>query len=54
MQTEVGAPVVAALNKADDEIKEKIKREVYEKFNHAYPDGNIIIDSSALVIYGEK
>lgn len=54
MQTEVGAPIVAALSKADDEMKEKIKKEVYEKLNQKYPDGNIIIDSSALVIYGEK
>lgn len=54
MQTEVGAPIVAALSKADNKMKEKIKREVYEKLNQKYPDGNIIIDSSALVIYGEK
>ena len=54
MQTEVGAPIVAALSKAEDEMKEKIKKEVYEKLNQKYPDGNIIIDSGALVIYGEK
>ena len=54
MQTEVAAPIVAALNKADDEIKEKIKREVFEKLNHAYPDGNVVIDSSALIVFGEK
>ena len=54
MQTEVGAPIVAALSKADDEIKEKIKREVFEKLNLAYPDGNVVIDSSALLIFGEK
>ena len=54
MMTEVAAPFVAALSKADDAMKEKIKREVYEAVNQKYPDGNIIIDSSALVIYGEK
>jgi len=54
MQTEVGAPIVAALSKANDEMREKIKRETYETVNQKYPDGNIIIDSSALVIYGEK
>ncbi|MEO7490328.1 MAG: class I SAM-dependent methyltransferase [Ferruginibacter sp.] len=54
MQTEVGAPIVAALNKADDGIKEKIKKEVYDILNKKYADGNIIIDASALVIYGEK
>ncbi len=54
MQTEVGAPIVAALNKADDAMKAKIKTEVYQKLNEAYSDGNVVIDSSALVIYGEK
>lgn len=54
MQTEVGAPIVAALSKANDEVKEKIKKEAYEIVNQKYPDGNVIIDSSALVICGEK
>lgn len=54
MMTEVAAPFVAALSKADDTIKEKIKREVYQVVNEKYPDGNITISSSALVIYGEK
>lgn len=54
MITEVAAPVVAGLSKADDAMKEKIKGEVYQALNQKYPDGNILIDSSALVIYGEK
>lgn len=54
MMTEVAAPFVAALSQADDAMKEKIKTEVYQALNQKYPDGNIIIDSSALVIYGEK
>lgn len=54
MMTEVGAPVVAALSKADDAMKAKIKGEVYQALNQKYPNGNIVIDSSALVIYGEK
>lgn len=54
MMTEVGAPIVAALSKADDTMKEKIKTEVYELVNQKYPDGNVVIDSSALIIYGEK
>jgi len=54
LMTEVAAPVVAALSKADDSTKEKIKREVYQVISEKYPDGNIRIDSSALVIYGEK
>ena len=54
MQTEVAAPVVAALNKADNVVKQKIKEEVRRALNQKYTDGNIILDSSALVIYGEK
>ena len=54
MQTEVGAPIVAALSKASDDMKEKIKIETYAALIQKYPDGNINIDSSALVIYGEK
>lgn len=54
MMTEVAAPFVAALSKADDAMKEKIKKEVYDVLIQKYPDGNIIIDSSANVIYGEK
>ncbi|HTN00030.1 MAG TPA: class I SAM-dependent methyltransferase [Pedobacter sp.] len=54
MMTEIAAPVVAALRKADDVMKNKIKREVYELINEKYPDGNIIMQGSALVIYGEK
>lgn len=52
--TEVVAPVVAALSSADDVMKAKIKREVFESVNQKYPEGSIAIDSSALVIYAEK
>ena len=54
MMIEVGAPIVAALSKADDEMKAKIKSEVYELINQKYPAGKVVIDSNALVIYGEK
>jgi len=54
MMTEVAAPVVGALSKADDAMKEKIKTEVYQAVNQKYSDGNVFIDSSALVIWGEK
>lgn len=54
MMTEVAAPFVAALSKADDAMRNKIKEEVYEAVEQKYPDGNVTIDSSALVIYGEK
>jgi ubiquinone/menaquinone biosynthesis C-methylase UbiE len=54
VMTELAAPVVAALSNADDVMREKIKREVYEAVNQKYAGQNILIDSSALVIYGEK
>jgi ubiquinone/menaquinone biosynthesis C-methylase UbiE len=54
MMTEIGAPIVAALNSADDNMREKIKSEVYQVVGEKYPDGNVIMDSSAIVIYGEK
>lgn len=52
--TEVVAPVVAALSKADDATKNKIKNEVYGVVNERFPNGNVMIPSSALVICGEK
>lgn len=54
MHNEVGAPIVAALSKATEEMQEKIKRETYAAINQNYPDGVLSLDSSALVIYGEK
>ena len=51
---EIAAPVVAGLSKADDVMRAKIKGEVYEALNKRYSDGNIVIDSGAIVIYGEK
>jgi ubiquinone/menaquinone biosynthesis C-methylase UbiE len=52
--TDVVAPVVAALSKADEAMKARIKREVFESISQRYPSGKVAIDSSALVIYGEK
>ena len=54
MMTEVAAPFVAALSKADEDMKEKIKQEVLRLVNEKYPDGNLQLTSSALVIYAEK
>jgi ubiquinone/menaquinone biosynthesis C-methylase UbiE len=54
MMTEVAAPVVAALNSADDTMKTKIKNEVFESINSKYPPGKVAIESNALIIYGEK
>ena len=54
MMTEVAAPFVSALSKADDAMKAKIKNEVFELVNQKFPDGNVVIDSSALIISGSK
>jgi ubiquinone/menaquinone biosynthesis C-methylase UbiE len=54
MMTEIAAPFVAALNKAEPAMREKIKAEVMQLINQKYPDGKVMIDCSALVIYGEK
>ena len=54
MITEVGAPIVAALSKADDAIRQKIKKEVFELVSQKYPGNNVAIDASAIVIAAEK
>jgi len=51
---EIAAPIVAALSKADNAMKERIKKDVYKTINEKYPDGNVILVGSALLIYGEK
>ncbi len=52
--TDVVAPVVAALGKADDATKARIKSEVYQSVTDKYPEGNVLIPASALVISAEK
>lgn len=54
MMTEIAAPFVSALSKADDSTRKNIKEEVFEIVNRKYPDGNITIAGSSLMIYGEK
>ena len=54
MMTEIAAPFVAALSKADDAMRQKIKEEVLALVNRQYPDVNITMDGHSLVIYGEK
>ena len=54
MMTEVAAPFVSAMSKADDSMKKKIKEEVYRVINDKYAVSDVNIDASALVIYGEK
>lgn len=54
MMTEVAAPIISALSKADVAMKEKIKKEVFEAVNQRFNGGTVTFDSSALVIFGEK
>ncbi|MEP6726013.1 MAG: methyltransferase domain-containing protein [Bacteroidota bacterium] len=54
MMTEVGAPIVAALSKADEATRQKIKTEVYELIRQKYGGENISLDAGALVLTGEK
>jgi ubiquinone/menaquinone biosynthesis C-methylase UbiE len=52
--TDVVAPVVAALSKADETTKVAIKAEVLQSILERYPEGNIAIEGAALVISGRK
>lgn len=53
MMTEIGAPIVAALSKADDAMRQKIKTEVFELVRQKY-HGTVAIDAGAIVISAEK
>jgi hypothetical protein len=54
MMNEVAAPVVGALSKADDNMKEKIKNEV-EQLSEKYKTGKgLELDYSSWVISGDK
>ncbi len=53
MMTEIAAPVVAALSNADDQMRQKIKTEVLEIVQKAYPD-KVIIEGNSFVILGVK
>ena len=54
MMNDVAAPVVSAISKADDAMRQKIKEEVFALVNQKYLNSLVVIDCSALVIYGEK
>ncbi len=51
---EVAGPVAAALSKADEQVKARIKNEVIESVNKRYALCETRVDSNAIVIYGEK
>ena len=52
--SEVAGPVAAALGKADEEVKAKIKCEVIDSINQRYPVGKTMVDSNGIIIYGQK
>jgi ubiquinone/menaquinone biosynthesis C-methylase UbiE len=52
--SEVVGPVVSALSQADNATREKIKTELYDAVLQKYPDENLLIDASALIISGQK
>lgn len=54
MMTEIGAPIVAALSKADQPMRQKIRKEVFELVSQKYPGNHVAIDASAFVISGRK
>lgn len=54
VMTELAAPVVAALEKADELTRAKIKKQVLELVRHRYEEGKVEIESSALIIYAKK
>jgi ubiquinone/menaquinone biosynthesis C-methylase UbiE len=54
LMTELAAPVVEALSKAGDPMKEKIKTEVFRAVNQKYREGYLLMESSALIINAEK
>ena len=52
--SEVAGPVAAALGKVDDNMKAIIKSEVVKSVEKKYATGKTMVDSNAIVIYGEK
>jgi ubiquinone/menaquinone biosynthesis C-methylase UbiE len=54
MMTEVAAPFVAALSKADEPMKKKIKEEVFRKVAERYPAQQVFIEGTAWIISAEK
>jgi len=54
MMTEVGAPILAALRKADEKMKDKIKKEVFELVRQKNKTGQVKLEASALVLTANK
>ncbi|HET9137569.1 MAG TPA: class I SAM-dependent methyltransferase [Candidatus Kapabacteria bacterium] len=52
--TEVITPVVAALADISDEMKGRLKQEVFKIITAASPNGTIALEACGMVTYGEK
>ncbi len=50
MITEVGAPIVAAMSEADTQMREQIQKEVFRKIHEKFPEGNVNLQGSAILI----
>lgn len=53
MMTEVAAPIVAALSKADEKTLDKIRQEVFALVQQRYPEGKMAIAASSIIISAE-
>ncbi len=54
MLNEVAAPVVAAMSKADDAMRDKIRQDVYGILDGRMNSDGISMDYGSLIVYGEK
>jgi len=52
--TDIAAPVISALSKADEATRQKIKDEVFEACNKMLTNEKLIVEHSAIIISGEK
>ena len=42
------------IHRNENNAHQNSKKDVYKTINEKYPDGNVMLDGSALLIYGEK
>lgn len=54
MTSEISAPFVSAMSKADEATRQRIKQEVLNAVNQRFPDGHVLIGGAAIVISGTK
>lgn len=52
--TEIAAPVVGALSKVDDDVRKKIKNEIFNACNNHLINGRLMLNYSSTIISGEK